>query len=223
MDPNRKQWNVDLQSFRRALGQPAAQPPAINLFLSLHARVHCAQISRPAQWSFEDEVWQNATEPILRNIPPRGAHSIAWIIWHIARIEDVTMNMLVAGSSQLLQPGGWLDQLRIDVRHTGNAMDRAAVVELSAAIDLQALRAYRLAVGHRTRRIVQQLRPDELRQKVDPERIEQVRLAGAVPEAAAEILEYWGKRTIAGLLLMPATRHSFLHLNEALRVRQSHL
>jgi hypothetical protein len=38
--------------------------------------------------------------------------------------------------------------------------------------------------------------------------------------AASDVLEYWGKRTIAGLLLMPPTRHCFLHLNEAMRIRQ---
>jgi hypothetical protein len=41
-----------------------------------------------------------------------------------------------------------------------------------------------------------------------------------VAEAASDILDYWGKRTKAGLLLMPATRHNFLHLNEAQRLKQ---
>lgn len=39
------------------------------------------------------------------------------------------------------------------------------------------------------------------------------------PEAD-EIIAYWGGRTLAGLLLMPPTRHNFLHLSEALRIRQ---
>jgi hypothetical protein len=30
----------------------------------------------------------------------------------------------------------------------------------------------------------------------------------------------WSKRTVAGLLPMPPTRHNFLHLNEALRIKQ---
>jgi hypothetical protein len=42
----------------------------------------------------------------------------------------------------------------------------------------------------------------------------------AVLEAASDITDYWGKRTIAGLLLMPATRHNLVHLNEALRLKQ---
>lgn len=42
---------------------------------------------------------------------------------------------------------------------------------------------------------------------------------GAVTPEALEIVTYWSKRTIAGLLLMPPTRHNFLHLNEAFRIK----
>ena len=43
---------------------------------------------------------------------------------------------------------------------------------------------------------------------------------GAVVEEARDLIDYWGKRTIAGLLLMPATRHNLVHLNEALRLKR---
>ena len=50
-------------------------------------------------------------------------------------------------------------------------------------------------------------------------RLQQVMAEGAIVEAASGIADYWGKRTIAGLLLMPPTRHNFVHLNEALRIK----
>jgi hypothetical protein len=102
--------------------------------------------------------------------------------------------------------------------HTGNAMDEEDVTKLSATIDIEALRAYRTAVGRGTREMVQQLDAKALRQKVDPLRLQQVIDEGAVLEAARGIVDYWGRRNIAGLLLMPATRHSLVHLNEALRL-----
>jgi len=58
-----------------------------------------------------------------------------------------------------------------------------------------------------------------LKQKVDPIRLQQALDEGAVVEAARGIVDYWSRRTIAGLLLMPATRHSLVHLNEALRLK----
>jgi hypothetical protein len=38
------------------------------------------------------------TEAQICCIPPKGGHSIAWTLFHLARIEDITMNMLIAGS-----------------------------------------------------------------------------------------------------------------------------
>lgn len=71
----------------------------------------------------------------------------------------------------------------------------------------------------RTRQIVQQLKVEDLRRKADPSRLERIHQEGAVLEAAWGIAEYWGRSTVAGLLLMPATRHNMVHLNEALRLK----
>jgi hypothetical protein len=100
-------------------------------------------------------------------------------------------------------------------------MDRGAVAALSNAVDVDSLVAYRRAVGRRTREIATELQSGDLEQKIEPSRLQRVSAEGALVEAASEIIEYWSKRTIAGLLLMPATRHNFLHLNEARRVKQS--
>lgn len=220
MDPNRKLWNRQQQALQRALSRPGDHQETIELFLSQHAMVHSAKMARSKLWSFEDEVWQDTTEEVIRRIPRGCDHSIAWCMWHMARIEDVTMNLLVAGSLQLLHRDDWLRRMGIAARDTGNAMDKASVARLSSAIDIEALRAYRLTVGRRTREIVKRLPPEELKQKVDPARLQQVMTEGAIVEAASGIADYWGKRTIAGLLLMPPTRHNFVHLNEALRVKQ---
>lgn len=220
MDAQRKLWNQQQQTLRTALLRPDEPHQAIDLFLSQHAMVHSGLMAQAGVWSFEDEIWPGLSEEGVRCIPRNCDHSIVWIIWHIARIEDVTMNLLVAGSSQILLRDNWLNRLKITARDTGNAMAEAGVADLSATIDLEALRAYRLAVGRRTREIVQQLQPAALKQKVDPARLRQVRLEGAVVEAAQDLLDYWGGLTIAGLLLMPPTRHNFVHLNEALRVKQ---
>jgi hypothetical protein len=138
----------------------------------------------------------------------------------MTRIEDVTMNLLVAGSPQVLRMENWLERLQVSVQDTGNAMTTTGIVELSGSINLEALQAYRLAVGRRTREIVKLLKWEQLRQKVDPARLRQIVLEGAVVEAASGLLDYWGGLTLVGLLLMPPTRHNFVHLNEALRVKQ---
>ncbi len=221
MDSNRKMWNQSQKALRYALEGPGDHERAIELFLNQHAMVHSATMSGSGLWSFEDEVLQDMTENAIRCIPQNCEHSITWIIWHLARIEDITMNLLVACSPQILYQVDWLNRIKAPIHHSGNAMDGQSVADLSSAVDIEALVAYRRDVGRRTREIGRGLRPEELRQKIEPSRLQLVREEGAVVEAADGIIDYWSKRTVAGLLLMPATRHSFLHFNEARRVRAS--
>jgi hypothetical protein len=221
MDPNHASWNRQQHLLQRALSFPEKHPEYISLFLSQHAQVHSARMSFSGKWSFEDEVLDGMDDATLRCIPPNGEHSIAWILWHLARIEDVTMNILVAGGWQLLEREDWLEKMGTTIKDTGNAASVEKVTRLSQTLDLDNLKAYRIAVGQCTRQIVNQLTPNELRQKVDPDRIIQIRVTGSMVADADEVLDYWSKRTIAGLLLMPPTRHCFLHLNEALRIKHS--
>lgn len=174
----------------------------------------------PSPFSFADEIWQDMDESALRRIPHKETHSVAWIFWHMAHIEDVTMNLLVSGSPQLLHQDKWLDRIGVTARNTGNGMESPDVADLSTVIDLSALRAYRLTVGRSTRAIVQEVDPGTFKRKVDPTRVQRIWDEGAMLPSASGIVDYWRRRTITGLLLMPPTRHCFLHLNEARRIKK---
>jgi hypothetical protein len=219
MDSNRKLWNSGHQKLRLAFKSNDHQK-VIEQFVIQHAMVHSRKVSGMDVWSFEDELWQGLTEQAFRTIPPKGEHSIAWMLFHIARIEDITMNLLVAGTPQLYIKAGWAKKLKSTIPHFANKMDDDDVARLSAALDMKALRDYRIAVGKRTRAIVKKIHAEDFDQKVDPSRLQKVLAEGAVIPEAMEVVNYWGSRTIAGLLLMPATRHNLLHLNEALWVKQ---
>jgi hypothetical protein len=219
MELIQKQWNKEQKEFRQILLGFDQHQRALELFMRQHATLHSAEMDPSTTWSFEDEVLSDLDDDQMRRIPVNCDHSIAWLIWHIARIEDVAMNMLVAGDPQLLHHDGWFERMKIKFIDTGNLMSEDDVVHLSATIDIEALRAYRVAVGHKTRSIAENLQPEYLKQKVDASRLQHVLDEGAVVEAAMGLIKYWSKRNIAGLLLMPATRHNFVHLNEAIRLK----
>lgn len=218
LDQWRKLCLQQQTELRRLISNGSKHPQAIRLFLTQHALLHSVKMARTEAWSFEDAVLSGLTDDHLRRLP-RGGHSIAWLIWHIARCEDITLNVLIAGGSQVLHTRNWLKRLNITARDTGNAMNSAETAAFNRSIDIAALRAYRLAVGRRTRAIVKRLMPSQLRQRVDPARIQRVLEQGAVLPAAHGIADYWAARDFAGLLLMPATRHNLIHLNQALRVK----
>jgi hypothetical protein len=221
MDPNRKLWNDQHKLLRDVLGKPDGHEAAIDLFLRQHAMVHDAVVSNSGLPSFADEVWQDADEATIRCVPPKFEHSIAWLIWHIARIEDMTMNVLMAGKPQIFHQDDWLTKLNITIRHTGNVvMDTADVIAISEVVDITALKTYRNEVGRATREAASALQPDEVQQQVDSARLQKLLDDGSVAREAMGLIEYWGSLTIAGLLLMPPTRHCLVHLNEALKLKE---
>lgn len=219
MDENRKFWNAQQKLLQAALSRPDEHHRSIQLFLQQHAMVHAGSMSGSGLYSFEDEVCQGLSVEEFRIIPPGLEHSIVWILWHLARIEDVTMNLLVAGGAQVFFDENWDRQLGAPIHDTGNAISQEGVLALSMAVNVEVLRAYRAAVGCRTREIVGHLSSGQLKQKVDPGRLLKARGEGGVIHAAEDVITYWSRRTIAGLLLMPPTRHNFLHLNEAARIK----
>jgi hypothetical protein len=221
MDVHRKKWNERQKKLRSLLSDSAQHSQAIDLFLQQHASVHSAAMSNiDSFFSFADDVISGLNEQQIRETPPQMDHSIAWILWHLARIEDVAMNILVAGDEQEFVTGNWSGKMKISVLHTGNAMSKEDAVQLSQDVDFEALKDYRIAVGRKTEVIVKTLSADDINQKVVLSRLGRVLSEGAVLEKAMGLIEYWGKRDIAGLLLMPPTRHCFVHLNEAARVKQ---
>lgn len=204
---------------QKALASRSDHAAAIELFLKQHAMLHAGDISWSAEATFDDQLWQGLDEATARRIPSGAEHSIAWCLWHIARIEDLCINLLAAGRSQVFVEEGWQSRLHIPFTDTGNAQPASDTSLLSQVIDLSALRTYRNAVGARTREIVQILPEEALRARVQPERLQRIWRDGAVLPEGREVVEYWGGRTVAGLLLMPATRHPFIHLNEARRLK----
>ena len=218
MDSQFKHWNDQHQLLRRLLMKDKAYQQAIPIFLDHHAAVHAAKLQAGAHWSWHDEVLSGLTPDQLRYTPTGSPHSVAWRIWHMARIEDATMNVLLANSIQVFESGKWCDKLEIDYVSVGNEMSNADIVKLSETINLKALLAYRLAVGKRTRTVIKRLKLDDLSRPPVPDRLQRLVAERAVQEPALWLLDYWGGHPAANLLLMPATRHPFVHLNEIKRL-----
>lgn len=219
----RRRWNENHKKLTGIVLKPLEHYAAVELFLSQHSLLHASGMSNSAIATLEDELFRDLREETIRKYPvaaPDTKNSIAWHIWHITRIEDMTMNVLVQHDRQVFHAGDWRKRLKVDFAHSGNEMPEEEIAYLSANIDIAAMLAYRMEVGRKTREVVSSLRPGDLKQKVAAERIQALKEQGAVKEEASWLLDYWGGKTIAGLILMPATRHLFLHLNKSIRIKQ---
>jgi hypothetical protein len=180
---------------------------AIDFFLTRHAQIHRA---------FADETIGRLAEPRLRGRPVLGVNTIAWLLWHAARIEDVAVNRFVVDRPQVLE-AGWLERLGVGRRDVGTGMSDAEVDELSARIELAPLRGYWEAVTRRTQEVVETLRGVDLDTVVPAEQVKRVSFeGGAVAPGAEWLAEFWAAgRTRAWLLAQTPLLHVYGHSFEA--------
>jgi hypothetical protein len=193
----------------------------MDIFLNQHAIVHTAAVSDGrGEWFLADQIVSGLSEEQLRTCPRPGMNSIAWLLWHTARTEDVTMNLLVAEGAQVLNDE-WLARLGLSRRDIGTAMTDEEVSDISQKVDIQALFAYREAVGRRTREIAHTIIPEELDIIIDEDRIKILTEAGALAPEAYRVARFWQGKTKRFLFNMPASGHQFMHLSEALTTRKA--
>ncbi len=190
----------------------------LQLFLYQHAIVHSAEVSQDGAWSMVDSILQGLSEDQMRWCPGPGKNSIAWLLWHMARTEDVTMNLLVAGRPQVFDEG-WRERLGLSRLDIGTGMQDEEVADFSARVNIPALLDYRNAVGRRTREIAQALKPEDLESAVNEAALGKLISEGALTEKATRLKDFWGSKKKAFILAMPATGHNFMHLSDALGVR----
>jgi DinB superfamily len=165
MNPNRKLWNENQKYLHELLDRHESKQALVSFFIQ-HAAVHSAQISASVTWSFADEILKDIPDDIWRRVPAKAEHSIAWCVFHIARCEDVAINILVADEPQIIHRNDWLNKMCISIQHTGNEMSYHEIFEMNKSIDIHALKSYRLAVGCKTEMITRNLKPEQLFNKV---------------------------------------------------------
>lgn len=185
-----------------------------DFFLDEHARCHAAAMSGADQQTIQDRLLDGLTDEAMR--PHRRLNSIAWLLWHLSRSEDVMMNVLVTDGPQVLQQGGWRARLGRSDSDMGTGMGDAAVTTLSSQVDIGALLAYRTAVGRRTREVVRVLGRGELDQPIDASRL---LLAGAFHHAEDGTSRVRGYRRDRKKRCVVTASHDFLHLGESLCIR----
>src|SRR5262249_57170095 len=124
---------------------------ARDLFMDQHGAVHSAAVGGNKA-SLAERAFGGLSEEQMRVRPREDLNSLAWIMWHIARAEDIILNPVLAGRDQVFDDQ-CLKRLGIARRDFGIGMTSPEVSELTARIDLAARREYSDAVGRRTRQI----------------------------------------------------------------------
>jgi uncharacterized damage-inducible protein DinB len=164
---------------------------------------------------FLADFWKTVPDDLLRQRPHPSVNSIAWVLWHMARVEDSGMNLFVTERSQILDEGGWMKRMNIPWRHNGGGMVFEEVDDLNQRIDLAALHDYSRGVQQRSREIIEQISQTDLDATMQPERLRVILLDEGLAHSDPEGLVKWYSGWSKGKCLMTfGLTHPFQHIGE---------
>lgn len=225
MDNKKQLWNLNQNLLKSIITKSDKFDETIKLCLEQHLMVHTSEVSETDVVTFEDELWDGLDEFAFCTMPaPKDEATVAWCLWHLTRIEDITMNILVADDTQVINSDNWLEKMKIAICDTGNAMTNEEIIDFSSRIDMEQLKSYRKAVGRKTREIIKKFEPSDLKRKMENKRLQRILDEGGVlnVEGSKYLIDFWGKKNVAGIILMPITRHQIVHINEAIQLKEKY-
>jgi DinB superfamily len=191
---------------------------ARQLFLAQHTAVQSLAVGgNPA--SAAERAFASVSDAQMRVRPREDLNSLAWIMWHIARAEDIFINLLIAGRPQVFDDT-WGKRLGVPRRDFGIGMTSGEVSDLTRAVDLAALREYRDAVGRRTREVVSGFEDGDFDGAVTAPTVQTAAAEGAFGSRTEQMVQVFTGRPRLALLTSLALLHP-AHLGEAVTVRSA--
>jgi hypothetical protein len=165
-------------------------------------------------------MFADLSEAQIRVAPCEGVNSLAWLGWHVARVEDVGLNRFVLDDEQLFVRDGWETRLNVARRDFGTGMTPTEVRDLSMCIDLEQLRAYSDAVVERTLAVADRLQPEDLDTINDADYVQRVMDGdGFVTEDQSWVPDYMKGQPKGFFLCHLALTHKCIHVGEANAIR----
>jgi hypothetical protein len=169
---------------------------------------------------FIDELCSNISDAQLRE-RPHGVNSVAWLIWHMTRVEDAVMSRFLADRPQTLDDGRWNARMKITRRDVGAGMSSADVDALGASIDVEGLRGYQRAVSDRTRALIRDLPLEAWDEVVPPDTVHRHAAAdGMLVDAGRWVEEFWAEGHTRGwYVLQVGLLHPYGHCFDGMVTR----
>jgi len=190
---------------------------ARDLLLDEHARMHATTVTGE-KGTLAERTFAGLSDEQMRVRPREDLNSLAWLMWHIARAEDIFANVILTGRDQVVD-GGWLPRLKITRPDFGIGMTKPEVAALTTQVDVAALRDYRDAVGRRTQEVNRGFGPADWQGELQASALDKAASLGCFGPKGEMVAKAFTGRPRLGILGALLVTHAAMHMGEAQTVR----
>ena len=209
-------WNENQKNLSIYLSKQNTFEKGIKLLMEMHGLLHDKKVYNITKETYNSKLWENLKEETCKIISKKET-SILWNIWHITRIEDLISNILI-GNKETIFNKEIQKKLNVKIKDTGNAMEFSDIEIFNKNICIKELKEYRIKVGKSTKKIIENIKFNDIIRKVEKEQLEKIRKNGNDPKSIW-LLDFWSRKNVLGLIMMPITRHQIVHLNDCFKIK----
>lgn len=156
---------------------------------------------------------KNKIDNLFKELKDCKNENIIWNLWHIIRIEDLIVNILICEKESILNEK-LKNELNISITDTGNSLTKEEIKKFAKNINIKKLKYYSDKISKNTINLIKRLKAEDIKRKINKINLEKIINGCGVTKDNLWLIDYWGKKDIAGLLLMPLSRHIIVHLNQ---------
>lgn len=156
-------------------------------------------------------------QPLI-NSDGYDSKTIAYSIYHIFRVEDIVMNTLINGDTQIFFKNDYKVKLNSPIITTGNELKKEEIAEFSKQLNISELFNYAKEVYEQSNNCIKLLEMKDFKRKfLDPDR-NRIVDSNSVEESEHWLIYDWCRKGIKDLLCMPFSRHWIMHIEASLRI-----
>ena len=156
---------------------------------------------------------KNKIDNLFKELNDYKNENIIWNLWHIMRIEDLIVNILICEKESILNEK-LKNELNISITDTVNSLTKEEIKKFAKNINIKKLKYYSDKISKNTINLIKRLKAEDVKRKINKINLEKIINGCGVTKDNLWLIDYWGKKDIAGLLLMPLSRHIIVHLNQ---------
>lgn len=119
MISNKEEWNRIFKKLKSIIDKPDKNlSQIIELSIGLHKYTHESTMLNESL-TLEDQLWQK--DGNFTSFTEKKLYSIAWHLWHSARIEDIACSHFICKDKEIIDR--FESKLAIPFRNTGNSLN----------------------------------------------------------------------------------------------------